>query len=222
MPLVFDNLRSVKYFLVTLSSCVKVKSSPLYLSRRMKISIQLSKRKIQHQRGFTFVELMVTIAIVAILLAVAMPSMSAFVNNSRVSTSINEFVGTVTLARSEAIKQGRLVTVCRSANATSATPTCDSSTTDWASGWLAFVESSTTTNVGSFESVEVILVRKAALPNILIPASVTRITFNSSGQPITVGTTTFNFSYKNLYPREVCMERSGRIKTIRDGNSGSC
>ncbi|MFZ6750112.1 GspH/FimT family pseudopilin [Undibacterium sp. Ren11W] len=188
----------------------------------MNISIYVLKSKIRKMEGFTFVELMITITIIAILLAIAIPSLSAFINNNRVSTSINEFVGTVALARSEAIKQGRLVTVCRSANATSATPTCDSGATDWASGWLTYVESSTTTNVGTYEAAEVILARKAALPNILIPASVASITFNSSGQPISTATTTFNFSYKNLYPREVCMERTGRVKTIRDGNSGSC
>jgi type IV fimbrial biogenesis protein FimT len=199
-----------------------VYSSQSNLSYRMNISIYALKSENLKMKGFTFVELMITITIIAILMAIAIPSMSAFINNNRVSTSINEFVGTVALVRSEAIKQGRLVTVCRSANATSATPTCDSSALDWASGWLAYVESSTTTNVGTFEAAEVILARKAALPNILIPANVASITFNSSGQPITTATATFNFSYKNLYPREVCMERTGRLKTIRDGNSGSC
>jgi type IV fimbrial biogenesis protein FimT len=180
-------------------------------------------KEILQDKGFTLVELMVTISIVTILLAIAVPNMSAFISGNRVSTAVNEFVGAIALARSEAIKQGRLVTICLSVNATATTPSCATGGTDWTSGWLVYVESSTTSNVGTYETAEIILARQPAFANnILIPSNATRITFNSSGQPITTTTNSFNFSYNNLYGRQVCMERTGRVKTIPNGNSGSC
>ncbi|MCU6435654.1 GspH/FimT family pseudopilin [Undibacterium sp. Jales W-56] len=180
-------------------------------------------KKILKNQGFTLVELMVTITIAVILLAIAVPNMTSFINNNRVSTAVNEFVGATTLARSEAIKQGKLVTICRSTNAMSSTPTCDASALDWTSGWLVYVENSTSTNIGVYQATETILSRQAVFPNtILIPSSVTSITFNSSGQPITTATSTFNFSFNNLYGREVCMERTGRVKTIPGGSATNC
>lgn len=61
--------------------------------------------------GFTMVELLTTLVVLAILLAIAAPSMATFINNSRLRSSQGELVAALMLARSEATKRGTDVTV---------------------------------------------------------------------------------------------------------------
>jgi type IV fimbrial biogenesis protein FimT len=82
--------------------------------------------------GFTLIELMVTIALAAIILTQAVPSFNALVQNNRLISQKNEFISTLNLARSEALKRGTRVTVCASTDQT----TCD--TADWEQGWIVF------------------------------------------------------------------------------------
>lgn len=86
--------------------------------------------------GFTLVELMVTIAVMAVLLAVAVPSFRDIINNNRISSQTNELVSDLTLARSEAAKRGVPVSVCISTDRT----TCTGGT-NWAAGRITFVDS---------------------------------------------------------------------------------
>ncbi len=62
-------------------------------------------------RGFTLLELMATITILAILLGIGIPSLTAFIQNSRVTSQANGLVSSFHLARSEAIKRGAQVRV---------------------------------------------------------------------------------------------------------------
>ena len=86
-------------------------------------------------RGVTLIELLIVIAIVAILTTVGVPSFQETIVRSRMAAQSNEFLSALNYARSEAIKQGQSVTLCRSASGTS----CASSGS-WESGWLAFTD----------------------------------------------------------------------------------
>jgi len=86
------------------------------------------------QNGFTLIELMTTLGIAAILVAVAIPGMQAFELNSRQSGSLNELVSGMRIARSTAITTNTRVTVCASSNGTS----CNNAA--WDDGWIAFVD----------------------------------------------------------------------------------
>jgi len=96
--------------------------------------------------GFTLVELMVALAILAILLAIAAPSYRDFVVDSRMSGEANEFLTGLTFARSEAVKRNRPVSMCKSGNGTG----CANSG-DWEQGWIVFVDLPTGT-IGSYDS----------------------------------------------------------------------
>jgi type IV fimbrial biogenesis protein FimT len=94
------------------------------------------------RRGFTLVELLVVLAVGSILLAIAVPGYAFLVNNSRLAVVTNDLVTALHLARSEAIKRGVRVTVCKSGSAIAVTPTCDA-TASWQHGWLVFVDGGT-------------------------------------------------------------------------------
>lgn len=89
--------------------------------------------------GFTLIELLVTIAVGTILLTTAVPSFKEVIANNRMATEANTLVTALNLARSEAIKRAVQVTVCKSANSTSAAPACDASA-NWEAGWIVFVD----------------------------------------------------------------------------------
>ena len=73
---------------------------------------QTTCRKPGASRGFTLVELMITVAVMVILAAIATPSMTAMLNNSRAAGQTEELVASLQLARAEAIRRNARVTVC--------------------------------------------------------------------------------------------------------------
>src|SRR5687767_10246974 len=90
--------------------------------------------------GFTLIEMMVTIAVVAILASMALPSFQTMIERNRVTGLINQFSGAFMHARNEAVTRNKRVVVCRSANPQAAEPTCETSGSDWRSGWIVFVD----------------------------------------------------------------------------------
>ncbi len=89
--------------------------------------------------GFSLIELMVTLSVASIVMMVAIPSFQSTVSNNRMTAAVNEFVRTLNMARSEALKQGVRVTVCKSSNPTVVQPACTTSG-GWEQGWVAFVD----------------------------------------------------------------------------------
>jgi type IV fimbrial biogenesis protein FimT len=85
----------------------------------------------KYARGVTFVELLVTLAVVSILLAIGVPSFNDAVLSSRLTSIANDLLASIQLARSEAVKRNVPVTICRSLNGTSCT-----TTGDWEQGWI--------------------------------------------------------------------------------------
>ncbi|MBC7404282.1 MAG: GspH/FimT family pseudopilin [Cytophaga sp.] len=95
------------------------------------------------QNAFTLVELLITLTIVGILGAVAFPSYQSLMSVNRITTAVSSLHGALLLARSEAIKRGSNVTICRSETANNPIPQCSvtNSTianTGWADGWIIF------------------------------------------------------------------------------------
>lgn len=87
-------------------------------------------------KGFTLIEMMITVVIAALLLTAVVPSFEAFIANNRLSTQANAFIGALKLARSEAIKRNQHVTLCRSGDG----QRCSNNTNGFEQGWIVFVD----------------------------------------------------------------------------------
>lgn len=125
-------------------------------------------------RGFTLVELMVTLSVLAIVLGLAAPSFRDFILNNRLTAQINDLVADISLARSEAAVRGVRVTMCTSADLN----VCLNAGNIWQSGRIVFIDSNSN---GTRESTEQILKRSESLgsSNTLIASGFSNTTFLS-------------------------------------------
>lgn len=111
-------------------------------------------------RGFTAIELMATVAILGILVALALPSFNTLVERFRVSRAQEDFASTYYFARSEAIRRGGAV-VMKSAAGNACTP---AGAADWGCGWLVFHDANGDGEQNADSEAEETL-QRGALPN---------------------------------------------------------
>lgn len=130
-------------------------------------------------RGVTLVELIVALAIVAILMALALPSFQGTLRSNRVAGSTNQFIAAVMLARSEAIKNTRGAGVCASANGAS----CQAGS-NWTGGWLVW---SDLNGNGAFDaSADTVLRYMQGNPKVAVtgPSAADAVRFDSRGRVV--------------------------------------
>ena len=119
----------------------------------------------QKQRGFTLIELLIVLAITAILVMLATPSFKRMTQSSAVSSSVNSFLADLRYARSEAVRRGGNVVMCRSDNPEAAVPACSGGSgpgnKGWVSGWIIFHDLSSPVN-GTYDAGTDLLLRVQA------------------------------------------------------------
>lgn len=89
----------------------------------------------KNSSGFTLLELMITLFIVGILLAVGIPSLKSFMQGNQLVAASNELVSAMHVARSEAIKLNTRVSICESSDGANC-----AATGSWKEGWIVFVD----------------------------------------------------------------------------------
>lgn len=158
-------------------------------------------------RGFSLIELMVTIAVMAILMAVVVPSFTDTLLGSKLASYANSLSGSAMLARSEAIKRNATVSLCVSSTGAS----CD--TGSWEQGWIVLSGTS-------------VLHRGEALPaglRITEATAIERVDFRPGG----VGTTAATLTVCRQTPtvgaqeRVVSISATGRTAVSKTTNA-SC
>lgn len=142
----------------------------------------------QRSNGFTLIELMVTIAILAVLTVLAIPSFQAMIAASRLTTVSNDFLATLSQARSNAVRIGKRVTVCMSANGTQCT-----TTGNWEQGWIVFTDpTKSASSAASVDTGDTIESKGPALPSgMVLKGGMAYISFAADGQPKMVDSAAF-------------------------------
>jgi len=112
------------------------------------------------QRGFTLIEMMVTVTIIAVMLGVGVPSFRNFIAGQKVKSASHDLMTALVLARSEAIK--------RNADVTVAPVTADT----WVSGWTVKAAPSATT-----------VHEQQALSGVTVTQAPSTVVYKANGRP---------------------------------------
>lgn len=160
-------------------------------------------------RGFTLIELLVTITIAAILAAIAVPNLSDFIKNNRLTTTANDLLADLALARSEAAKRGQPVSVCPSSNGSACTAG------SWTNGRIVFSDSGSSGTVDGSDIV--IRITESSSAGISIAnsgfANTSHIRYTPSGAMSTENTNPGKF--------KICDDRNGAFgKQVSISNTG--
>jgi type IV fimbrial biogenesis protein FimT len=169
----------------------------------------------KYTSGFTLIEMLVTVVILSIVLAVAVPSFYSMIQNNRSVTTTNNLIFGLKLARSEAIKRGVSVSVCPTAN--SNFTACG---TDWTQGWFVFVNPDENSIFAN--NANEVLIRSEQLTGtnyqITPSPNVNLLTYKSSGF-VAAGTGNVTFAIysqgcKTDHARSLNISTTGRTSVI--------
>lgn len=154
-------------------------------------------------RGLTLIELLVGLLLLLFLLMVGVPSFQWIALQDRITNATNDLVTALQLARSEAIKLGKPVTICSSANQSD----CDLTAPFWTRGWVLF----RATDGGGRE---IIRIGAPMHPSLSVNTRTSRINFESTGS--TVQSARFEVDIRRIeQPRCIRVLPSGFVASER-------
>ncbi|KQY51293.1 GspH/FimT family pseudopilin [Lysobacter sp. Root494] len=177
--------------------------------------------------GFSLVELMVTVAVLAIVVAMAIPTFTAIVNGNRLASAANETLAIFQSARIEAIKANRRSVACLSADPDAAAPSC---TTGTPAGWIVFTDLN---RDGQFTAGEKLL-RVSSLPagvQVLVSNSLAgKVVFRADGMARTdtgdLLSATVDMCLRTNQPRQnvrhISIGSGSRLSIQRADTGGEC
>jgi type IV fimbrial biogenesis protein FimT len=165
-------------------------------------------------RGFTLIELLATLTIIAIAMAIAVPSLSTFQRNAELTSTANNLQASINTARSEAMKRGMNAMV----------KPVDS--TDWTKGWVVFVDVARDGDASNASNIQI--AAQEPLPSYLTVSGGFAVKFDASG--FAMGTTgpvhapngTFTIQRNDTssaeqwtQTRRVVISLAGRVRTCK-------
>ena len=171
-------------------------------------------------RGFSLIEVMVTVGILAILAALAGPSFQPLIDKWRVQQTVENMKSTLYYARSEAIKRGGRVGIQKNDVADCAP---DSTAQEWNCGWFVFVDSEGTGN-GKWNKNKEEILQNIPPPinvDVIHKSGGTNINVDRYGKMSGLNAKGFIFSpaltgISSPATRGICMASGGRIRVIED------
>ncbi len=185
--------------------------------------------------GVTLIELLVTIAVLSIILALGIPNLREFLVRSQVGSITADFSNDIYRARSEAINRNSCTTICMSANTANAinggTPTCAAAGDNWQAGWIIFSNPtcSAVLDDPTQNNNQLISIRQGGNEQFTLTAAsgVRRFVFDSRGL-VTAGAQNFTLAYgpdagiSTQHFRSICISTAGRVNTKKNAGVGVC
>ena len=191
----------------------------------MSATFRIRRRGARGSNGFTLIELMVTISLVATVMALAAPSFAAFQRNSELTSTANTLLSSLSAARSEAMKRGRNTYVVPSAD-------CTSWGSDWTEGWVVFVD---VNGSQSLDSADVVLACEPKVPVAVSavtgsapegfkdPGGKVYLMFNASGYPTLLSGAfqAASLDFKSATEtRRIISSPAGRLRVCKPADAG--
>jgi type IV fimbrial biogenesis protein FimT len=179
-------------------------------------------------RGFSLIELLVAMALMGILAALAAPSFKRTIQSGQISGAVNTFLADIRFARSEAVRRGGNVVLCRSDEPEAANPACGTAAgTDgagWATGWFIFHDLNGDGTKDAAEPVLRVQQANASLRAIVDSGPSTKFRFNGTGRLYSLtAITSLQFGSEAAFSQDirriVCINFSGRARIAGDGGA---
>lgn len=165
--------------------------------------------------GATLVELLSTLAIVAVLATLAAPSFHTLQLDGRRTAAVNGFLHTLFLARSESIKRAQIVSVCRSADG----QRCNYGATDWRAGWIVFVNDDRD-DPPERDAAEELIVSASGWSGGSITSNRRAYSFRPATQGVVNGTIVFCDTRGPAHARAIIISHTGRPRVAHKGADG--
>lgn len=159
-------------------------------------------------RGFTLLELLTTVVVLAILAGLGGPALHSLVLDARRTAGVNAFVGAVQLARSEAVKRNAPVTLCKTIDHRQ----CADRGDDWSMGWLVFVPRNPLQPTRLDDPEHILIAHQSSFDG-RISANREAFVFHSGGSRSTNGTVMFCDTRGAPRARAVIISTTGRPRS---------
>jgi type IV fimbrial biogenesis protein FimT len=167
------------------------------------------------QDGYTLVELLTCLAVLAVMAGVAVPSMRGLWLDAVRTREVNQFVQAVHLARAEAIKRNGLASLCPSAGADQCAP----AGTPWQRGWMVFANLDAD-SPAQRDAGEPVLQSYGAWPEGSITGNRPTLSFRAFGQSGITATFTFCDARGSAAARAVIISQTGRPRVATRKSNG--